>query len=61
MMNRKSLQETIVVVVVAALAIGVFLGVIHMMAPGGSSEGESSPQTAETAAPAAEDEPQPPG
>ena len=63
MMNRKSLQETIVVVVVGTLAIGVFLGVVRVMAPGNSSQGESSPQTAETAPPAVEDVPQspPPG
>jgi Na+/H+-dicarboxylate symporter len=62
-MNRKSLQETIVVVVVGTLAIGVFLGVVRVMAPGNSSQGESPPQAAETAPPAVEDvsEPAPPG
>ena len=57
--DRKSLQETIVVVIVGALAIGVFLGVIHVMSPSSSSEGESSPQAAEAAPPALEDEPEP--
>ncbi|HWM27662.1 MAG TPA: hypothetical protein VNQ14_04335 [Woeseiaceae bacterium] len=61
--DRKSLQETIVVVIVGALAIGVFLGVIHVMSPGSASEGESAPQAAEAAPPAVEDapEPAPPG
>ena len=35
-------------VVVSALAIGVFLGVIQAMAPDDSSQAESSQQTAET-------------
>jgi len=60
MMRRKSLQETIVVVVVGTLAIGVFLGVVRVMAPGDSSQEESSPQAAETAPPAVEDDLQPP-
>jgi hypothetical protein len=46
---RMPAREAIVVVVVSALAIGVFLGVIQAMAPDDSSQGESSPQTTETA------------
>jgi hypothetical protein len=61
--DRKSLQETIVVVIVGALAIGVFLGVIHVMSPSSPSQGESAPQTAESAPLDVEDAPEspPPG
>jgi Na+/H+-dicarboxylate symporter len=42
-----TMRETIFVVVVSALAIGVFLGVIQVMAPDNPSQAESSPQAAE--------------
>lgn len=45
---RMPVKDTILVVVVSALAIGVFLGVIQAMAPDDSSQAGSSPQTAET-------------
>jgi Na+/H+-dicarboxylate symporter len=45
---RIPVREAIVVVVVSALAISVFLGVIQAMAPDNSSQAESAPQSTET-------------
>ena len=50
---RLSARETIVAFVVGALAIGVFLGVIHVMAPDSASPEASAPQATETAPAAA--------
>ena len=50
---RLSIRETVVAVVVGALAIGVFLGVIHVMAPDSRSPEASTPQATETAPAAA--------
>ena len=44
-LQRTSLREAIVVVIVSALTIGVFLGVVHVMGPDKPSQAESSQQT----------------
>lgn len=54
--KRTSLHETIVIVVVGALAVGLFLGIVRVMTPGNSSREESSPQATESA-PSAVDAP----
>ena len=52
---RMSLRETLVAFVVGALAIVVFLGVVHVMSPN-SSPGTVAPEASATA-PAAESDP----
>ena len=47
---RLSARETVVALIVGALAIGVFLGVIHVMAPDSASPEASAPQATETPA-----------
>ena len=49
---RLSVRETVVAVVVGALAIGIFLGVIPVMAPNAGSPEANAPPAAQ-AAPAA--------
>ncbi len=48
---RMSLRESIVAIVVGVLAIGLFLGVIRVMAPDSPSEGTGTPPTTETGPP----------
>ena len=48
---RTTLRETVVIVVVSALAIGVFFGVIRVMSPDNSSQEAVAPQSAETTPP----------
>ena len=53
---RLSVLETVVAVVVGALAIGIFLGVIRVMAPNsGSSEAPPAAQAAPAATTAPDD------
>jgi hypothetical protein len=52
--RQMPLRETMIVVIVNAVAIGFFLVVVRAMGPDTQPEGESPPQTAETAASADE-------
>lgn len=51
------LRETVVGLLVGAIAIAIFVGAIYVMAPGGSSSGgTNSPPAAQPAEPLADDE-----
>jgi hypothetical protein len=51
------LREIVVGLVVGALAIGIFVGAVYVMAPGSSAGGEGSSPTGQSTGPVADQEP----